>query len=30
MSDDFTAFYVTFSEQSGGIFVDAGIHLVRT
>lgn len=22
------AFYVTFSEQSGGIFVDAGIHIV--
>ena len=28
-SDDITAFYVTFSQQSGGIFVDAGIHLVR-
>ncbi|KAJ0281518.1 hypothetical protein CBS470a_008267 [Colletotrichum nupharicola] len=26
---DKNAFYVTFSEQSGGIFVDAGIHLVR-
>lgn len=24
------AFYVTFSEQSGGIFVDAGIHIVST
>ena len=27
-SDSFAAFYVTFSEQSGGIFVDAGIHIV--
>ncbi|TDZ31466.1 putative oxidoreductase YrbE [Colletotrichum spinosum] len=25
---DKNAFYVTFSEQSGGIFVDAGIHLI--
>lgn len=27
-SNTFAAFYVTFSEQSGGIFVDAGIHIV--
>ncbi|KAK9770039.1 hypothetical protein AB5N19_14092 [Seiridium cardinale] len=25
---DKNAFYVTFSQQSGGIFVDAGIHLI--
>ncbi|KAI7263471.1 hypothetical protein KC345_g9146 [Hortaea werneckii] len=25
---DKNAFYVTFSEQSGGIFVDAGIHII--
>lgn len=24
------AFYVTFSEASGGIFVDAGIHIVSS
>jgi myo-inositol 2-dehydrogenase/D-chiro-inositol 1-dehydrogenase len=28
MADTVIAFYVTFSQQSGGIFVDAGIHIV--
>jgi len=28
MADTSLAFYVTFSQQSGGIFVDAGIHIV--
>jgi hypothetical protein len=29
LSDDLTGFFIAFSELSGGIFIDMGIHDVR-